>query len=122
MKLGRGTVVLLDLDPTIGHEQHGTKPCIVLSDPDVVADQRFPIVCIAPITGTPGEGALYPALSSGSSGLFKTSYVLIDHLRSVDKRRIRRVFGQVPATEMDSIDEGVILYLGLAEKIGLAPE
>jgi hypothetical protein len=47
-----------------------------------------------PVIGTPGEGALYPKLSPGKCGLAKTSYALIDHLRSIDKRRIRRVFGQ----------------------------
>ena len=42
MKLDRGSVILLDLDPTVGHEQRGVRPCIVVSDPEVVADQRFP--------------------------------------------------------------------------------
>lgn len=45
--------------------------------------------------GTPGEGALYPELSPGRGGLAKTSFALIDHLRSVDKRRVRRVFGRI---------------------------
>ncbi|MBI4515503.1 MAG: hypothetical protein HY699_06785 [Deltaproteobacteria bacterium] len=46
-----------------------------------------------PVTGTPGTGALYPVLSAGRSGLTKQSCALIDHLRSVDKGRVRRVFG-----------------------------
>ena len=53
------------------------------------------------------------ALRPGPSGLAKTSYALIDHIRSVDKRRVRRVFGQVSATEMNMIDEGLSLFLGL---------
>ena len=56
MKLGRGAVVVVELDPTLGHEQHGVRPCIVVSDPDVIGDQRFPLVCVVPVTGTPGEG------------------------------------------------------------------
>lgn len=62
MTLVRGAVVLLDLDPTIGHEQRGTRPCIVVSDADVIADQRFPLISIVPVTGTSGRGGLYPAL------------------------------------------------------------
>jgi mRNA-degrading endonuclease toxin of MazEF toxin-antitoxin module len=44
VKLGRGAVVVVELDPTLGHEQHGVRPCIVVSDPDVVGDQRFPLL------------------------------------------------------------------------------
>jgi mRNA interferase MazF len=114
--LTRGTVVLLALDPTIGHEQRGTRPCIVVSDPEVVRDQRFALVGIVPVTGTPGEGALYPSLGPGKSGLTKPSYVLIDQLRSIDKRRVQRVFGQVTSAELGAIDEGLRLFLGLRDR------
>jgi mRNA interferase MazF len=113
--LGRGTVVLLDLDPTVGREQRGVRPCIVVSDPDVVADQRFPLVGIVPVTGNPAPGALYPSLDPGPSGLTKVSYALIDHLRSIDKRRVRRVFGQIAPAELERVDEGLILFLGLGD-------
>ena len=113
MKLGRGAVVVVELDPTLGHEQHGVRPCIVVSDPDVVGDQRFPLVCVVPVTGTPGEGILYPPLAPGQSGLAKRSFALIDQLRSVDKRRVRRVYGELTPQEMAAIDEGLALFLGL---------
>jgi mRNA interferase MazF len=117
VRLERGTVVLVTLDPTVGHEQRGVRPGIVVSDPEVIADQRYPLVAIVPITGTAGEGALYPILQPGRSGLAKTSYALIDHLRSVDKRRIRRVFGVVSTSEVDALDEGLALFLGLGAKL-----
>ena len=113
MNLDRGTVVLVGLDPTVGREQRGLRPCIAISEPAVNADQRFPLIAIVPVTGTPGEGALYPELSPGRSGLTKTSYALIDHIRAVDKRRIRRVFGKVAEGELDAIDQGLVLFLGL---------
>lgn len=43
----------------------------------------------------------------------KTSYALIDHLRSIDKRRIRRVFGKVADDELAAIDQGLEVFLGL---------
>ena len=113
MNLDRGTVVLVGLDPTVGHEQRGQRPCIAISDPAVNADQRFPLIAIVPVTGTAGEGALYPKLSPGKSGLTKESYALIDQVRSIDKRRIRRVFGQVKGNELNAIDQGLELFLGL---------
>ncbi|MFW6050380.1 MAG: type II toxin-antitoxin system PemK/MazF family toxin [Myxococcota bacterium] len=117
MNIARGTVVLVVLDATVGHEQRGQRPCIAVSDPAVNADQRFPLIAVVPVTGTAGEGALYPALSPGKSGLTKRSYALVDHLRSIDKRRVRRVFGQVAATELAAIDQGLELFLGLGPAV-----
>ena len=117
MRLGRGAVVVVELDPTVGHEQHGVRPCVVVSDPDVISDQRFPLVCVVPVTGTPGEGLLYPPLAPGQSGLAKKSFALIDHLRSVDKRRIRRVFGELARDEIAALDEGLALFLGLGDRL-----
>ena len=116
MSPGRGAIVVVELDPTLGREQHGVRPCVVVSDPDVIGDQRFPLVCVVPVTGTPGEGLLYPSLAPGQSGLAKKSFALIDHLRSIDKRRIRRVFGELAREEMAAIDEGLAAFLGLGDR------
>lgn len=116
MTFGRGALVVVELDPTIGHEQRGVRPCIVVSDPEVISDQRFPLVCVVPITGTRGEGLLYPPLAPGKSGLAKQSFALIDHLRSIDKRRVRRVFGELEREEIAAIDEGLVVFLGLADR------
>ncbi len=113
MILCRGSVVLVELDPTVGHEQRGVRPCVVVSDPVVNQDQRFPVLCVVPVTGTPGEGALYPSLSPTGSGLTKLSWALVDHLRSIDKRRIRRVYGVVSAEDLAALDEALRLFLGL---------
>jgi mRNA interferase MazF len=112
MTVDRGTVVLVELDPTVGHEQRGVRPCIAVSDPTVNAE-RFPLIAVVPVTGTVGTGALYPVLTPGISGLVKESSALIDHLRAIDKRRIRRIFGQVSPTELTAIDQGLELFLGL---------
>jgi mRNA interferase MazF len=85
----------------------------VVSSPEVIADQRFPVMSVVPITGTPGEGALYPPLAPGASGLRQRSFALVDQLRSVDKSRVRRLLGRVSEPELAAIDEGLRLYLGL---------
>lgn len=113
MRFQRGTIVLADLEPTVGHEQRGIRPCVVVSDPAATADQRFPMLCVVPITGTGSEGALYPPLSHGPSGLLRTSFALVDQVRSLDKRRVRRIFGQISEAELEAIDGGLLLYLGL---------
>jgi mRNA interferase MazF len=117
VKLGRGSVVVVELDPTVGHEQRGVRPCIVVSDAEIASDQRFPLICVVPVTGSSGQGLLYPPLTPGMSGLAKQSFALIDHLRSIDKRRVRRVYGEVSAEEMAAIDEGLIMFLGFGERL-----
>jgi mRNA-degrading endonuclease toxin of MazEF toxin-antitoxin module len=86
---------------------------VVVTDSEVLQDQRFPMLCVVPITRTPGEGALYPALSPGQNGLRVQSYALVDQVRSVDKRRVTRVFGRITQDEMRMIEEGLRLFLGL---------
>lgn len=113
MTVDRGTIVLVELDPTVGHEQRGVRPCIAVSDPTVNAGQRFPLIAVVPVTGTIGTGALYPILAPGTSGLVKESSALIDHLRAIHKRRIRRIFGRVSTSELAAIDLGLALFLGL---------
>ena len=116
MKLGRGSVVIVGLDPTLGHEQRGIRPCIVVSDPVIISDQRFRLVCVVPVTGTLGEGLLYPVLVPGRSGLTKNSCAMIDQLRSIDKGRIRAVLGQITEQETSLVDEGLTAFLGLARR------
>ncbi len=112
MKPTRGTVVLVSLDSTVGHEQRGARRCVVVTAPEV-NDQRFPMMAVVPVTGTLGQGALYPPLRPGASGLIKPSWVLVDQIRSVDKHRVLRVFGQVSPSELHTIDDGLRLFLGL---------
>ena len=113
MNLTRGTIVLVSLDPTRGHEQRGVRPCVVITDPEVIKDQKFPMMCVVPVTKTEGEGALYPSLQPGGSGLLTQSFALVDQVRSVDKRRIVKVFGEIRDEELKNIDRGLRLFLGL---------
>ena len=110
----RGTVVLVSVGGTIGHEQRGVRPCVVVTDAAVTADQRYPMVAVVPLTGTPGEGALYPSLRPGESGLRKPSWALIDQVRTIDKRRVTRAFGVITPQEQAMIDDGLRLFLGLS--------
>ena len=67
MTLDRGTLILVDLEPSLGHEQQGTRPCVVLSDAAVNSSQRFPLIAGVPVTATPATGALYPSLARGQA-------------------------------------------------------
>jgi mRNA interferase MazF len=74
-------------------------------------------VSVVRVTGTPSEGLFYPPLAPGQRGLAKKSFALIDQLRSIDKRRIRLVFGELARNEMTAIDDGVAVFLGLGDRL-----
>jgi mRNA interferase MazF len=119
LRLERGRVLVADLSPTVGHEQAGRRPCVAVSDPAVNASLRFPLIAVVPLTATLGAGALYPVMSPGASGLRRPSAALVDQLRSIDKRRVRRVFGTIAPTELAAIDHGLSLFLGLQPDVAL---
>jgi mRNA interferase MazF len=113
VKIERGTLLLVGLDPTLGHEQRGSRPCVALSDPAVADGQRYPMIAVVPLTATPGEGLLYPRLEPGPSGLRKSSFALVDQVRSVDKSRVLRIYAPLRNQELMALDEGLRRYLGL---------
>lgn len=110
--IARGSVVRVGLDPTVGHEQAGTRPAVVVSDMNL--PMRYRMVGIVPLTGTPQSGALYPRVQpSPSNGLTKPSYALVDQLRSVDPQRIQWAAGPVDGTTLGAIDSQLRKFLGL---------
>jgi mRNA-degrading endonuclease toxin of MazEF toxin-antitoxin module len=63
-----------------------------------------------------GRGTFLSTTGARTSGLAKESFALIDHLRSIDKRRIRRVFGELTREEIEAVDEGLTVFLGLGDR------
>jgi len=89
--VARGEIWLVVLDPTIGSEIRKTRPCVIVSPPDMHDYLRTAL--IAPMT-TGGKPAPYriPLTFEGKSGL-----VLLDQMRSLDKQRLIRRLGSVSA-------------------------
>jgi mRNA-degrading endonuclease toxin of MazEF toxin-antitoxin module len=98
--LRRGAVVVVELDPPS----------------DVIGGQRFRLVCVVPVQGSQRGTPLSPSRAC-RSGLAKQSFVLIDQVRSINKRRVRRVFGELASEEITAIDEGLAAFLGLSDRL-----
>ena len=109
----RGALLLVDLDQIAGHEQGGQRPCIVISPRTVVAEQRYPILVIVPVTGTSGLSSLYPVVQPYRDGLTKPSAVLVDQIRAIDPMRVRRRYAPIPAPEMKAVDAALARMLDL---------
>ena len=113
MILARGSVVLAAFDPTVGREQAGTRPAVVVSSTSVGSQQRFQMVALIPVTSRLGLSPLYPVLSPGSTGLRSASTVLVDQIRAVDPSRLIRLYGTASGPELAAVDAALRKFLGL---------
>jgi mRNA interferase MazF len=93
----RGEIWLVNLDPTIGSEIKKTRPCVIVSPPEL--NQYLRTVMVAPMTSK-GFAAPFrvPVTHAGTKGL-----IVLDQLRSVDKQRLVKKSGQVSAKTVGTV-------------------
>jgi mRNA interferase MazF len=93
----RGEIWLVNLDPTIGSEIKKTRPCVIVSPPEL--NQHLRTVMMAPMTSK-GFAAPFrvPVTHAGTKGL-----IVLDQLRSVDKQRLVKKSGQVSAKTLGTV-------------------
>ena len=93
----RGEIWLVNLDPTVGTEIKKTRPCVVVSPPEL--NQHLRTVMVAPMTSK-GFAAPFrvPVTHAGTKGL-----IVLDQLRSVDKQRLVKKSGQVSAKTLGNV-------------------
>jgi len=109
----RGEVYLVAFDPTLGAEIKKTRPALVLQND--IANRHSSITVVAAITSQ-FEGHLYPTqvlVSKPEGGLRTDSVVLLNQIRSVDKRRLVRRLGTLKASTMRTVDRALEISLGL---------
>ncbi len=111
----RGDVLVVAFDPTLGAEIQKTRPALVLQND--IANRFSPITIVAAITSQ-SDAKLYPTevlIEAPEAGLERDSVVLLNHVRSIDRRRIVRRLGRVTAETMHHVDRALAISLGLVE-------
>lgn len=116
--LGDVVVVALERHVPPGHEQEGRRPAVVVGLPERVEEPRFPMLVVVPLTTQIGPWAdasprLYPRLAAGSPGLSHDSVALLDNVRAVDVRRVRRWAGSLSEDDFAPIRTGLAAILGV---------
>ena len=109
----RGEVYLVNFDPTIGAEIRKTRPALILQND--VANRHSPITIVAAITSQ-FEEPLYPTevlVSMPEGGLSVDSVVLLNQVRSIDRRRLVRRLGALKADTMEGVERSVQISFGL---------
>jgi mRNA interferase MazF len=113
MDIRRGDIFLANLDPTIGREQAGTRPVLVVQCD--LANERIPTVTVVPLTSNlhTGRFLFTVPVSTAETGLPKDSVVLVFHVRTLDKKRLIRRMGHLEPQTMAQVDRALALHLDL---------
>ena len=108
----RGEIYYADLSPIKGHEQGGRRPVLVIQND--IGNQYSPVLIVAAIT--PGENARYDVqveVKAPEGGLHHNSIVLLNQVRTIDKRRVGRYWGRLSPQTMHQVDRAIEISLGL---------
>jgi len=109
----RGDLFYVNLEPVVGSEQGGTRPCLIVQND--IGNLTSPVVIVAVLTAR-HLTMLHPTdvlVQPGASGLTTPSRVLLNQLRPIDKPRLGRRIGRIRDEELLAVDEALRISLGL---------
>ncbi len=99
MELNQYAIVLVNLDPTIGSEAKKTRPCLIISPNEM--NKYLQTIIIAPITSSSKN---YPTRVE-VKGTTINGWIMIDQIRTIDKKRIIKVFEEISKKEILSVKD-----------------
>ena len=103
MDIKRGELYYADLSPVVGSEQGGVRPVLVVQND--VGNKYSPTVIAAAVTSKINKAKLptHIELPSNSYGLQKDSVILLEQIRTLDKRRLKERIGELNETDRKSV-------------------
>lgn len=110
----RGEIYYADLSPVVGSEQGGVRPVLIIQND--TGNRYSPTVIAAAITSQTGKARLPTHIElpvEEDCGLTKDSVVLLEQVRTLDKRRLRERMGRVDEKIMEKIDTAIAVSFGL---------
>ncbi|AOR24676.1 type II toxin-antitoxin system PemK/MazF family toxin [Clostridium taeniosporum] len=113
MVVKRGDIFYADLSPVIGSEQGGIRPVIVIQND--IGNRYSPTVIVAAITSQINKAKLptHVEISSEEYGLNRDSVVLLEQIRTLDKRRLKEKIGHMTDCDMKKVNKSLIISLNL---------
>lgn len=107
----RGELYYADLSPVVGSEQGGIRPVLIVQND--VGNKYSPTIIAAAVTSKLDKAKLPTHITLTSDcGLPKNSIVLLEQLRTLDKRRLREKIGEAGDEVMQSVNQGLLISLG----------
>ena len=113
MQIKRGDIFYADLSPVIGSEQGGVRPVVVIQND--VGNKYSPTVIVAAITSKINKAKLptHVEISAKRYGLLKDSVVLLEQIRTIDKKRLKEKAGLTDDDLYRKINDALKVSLGL---------
>ena len=109
----RGDIYYADLSPVVGSEQGGVRPVLIVQND--VGNRYSPTVIAAAITSQTGKARLPTHIEVHTdSGLAKSSIVLLEQIRTLDKRRLKDRMGHLDDETMTLVNDALSVSFGLA--------
>lgn len=109
----RGDIYYADLSPVVGSEQGGMRPVLIVQND--TGNRHSPTVIAAAITSQINKARLptHIELSAKTYGLSRDSVVLLEQIRTLDKKRLREKMGRLDDELMQQVDAAIAVSFGL---------
>ena len=119
MNIKRGDIYYADLSPVIGSEQGGLRPVLIVQND--VGNRYSPTVIAAAITSRMGKTRLptHIDIYAERAGLSKDSVILMEQVRTLDKRRLKERLGHLEGEVMDQVDQAIAVSFGIGNAAGV---
>lgn len=111
----RGELYYADLSPVVGSEQGGIRPVLIIQND--VGNKYSPTIIAAAITSQINKAKIptHIELEGKAVGLPKDSVVLLEQLRTLDKRRLKEKIGVLNTSKMKMVDTALLISLGFTQ-------
>ena len=115
MSVKRGDIYYADLSPVVGSEQGGLRPVLIIQND--VGNRHSPTVIAAAITSRLGKTRLPTHIDvyADRVGLSKDSVILLEQVRTLDKRRLKEKMGHLDEQMMQRVNRAIAVSVGLGE-------
>ncbi len=113
MTVKRGDIYYADLSPVVGSEQGGVRPVLIIQND--VGNKYSPTVIAAAITSQKDKTKLptHIQVNGSGCGLAKDSIVLLEQVRTIDKKRLKEKMGSLDVGSMDMVNKALTVSFGL---------
>ena len=113
MLVKRGEIYYADLSPVVGSEQGGVRPVLIVQND--IGNKHSPTVIAAAITSQKDKSKLptHISLNAASCGLAKDSIVLLEQVRTLDKKRLKERMGELDSDAMSQVNNALSVSFGL---------
>lgn len=114
MNIKRGDIYYADLSPVVGSEQGGVRPVLIVQND--VGNRYSPTVIAAAITSQRDKTELptHIRVTAQGSGLQRDSIILLEQVRTIDKRRLKERMGALDTGSMNRVDQALSVSFGLS--------